>query len=61
MMPRSQRCRPSSRPRRRIEATGLRTRENVLALINPAILDRARQNDAAPPPASEPPPIMISV
>ncbi len=30
-----------------IEATGVRTRENVLRLIDPAILERARQNDAA--------------
>jgi hypothetical protein len=36
-----------------IEATGLRTRENVLALIDPAILERVRQNDAAPPAAAE--------
>ncbi len=36
-----------------IEATGLRTRANVLRLIDPAILERARQNDAAPPPAPE--------
>lgn len=36
-----------------IEATGLRTRENVLRLIDPAILDRARQNDAARPPVPE--------
>ena len=35
-----------------IEATGLRSRENVLAVIDPAILDRARRNDAAPPPAA---------
>ncbi len=34
-----------------IEATGLRMRENVLRLIDPAILKRARQNDAARPPA----------
>ena len=31
-----------------IETTGLRTRENVLRLIDPAILEEARQNDAAP-------------
>ena len=37
-----------------IETTGLRTLENVLALIDPAILDQARQNDAAPAPAPEP-------
>ena len=36
-----------------LEATGLRTLENVLRLIDPAILDKARQNDAAPPPAGE--------
>jgi hypothetical protein len=36
-----------------IEATGLRTRENVLRLIDPAILERARQNDAAPAVAAE--------
>jgi len=36
-----------------IEATGLRTRENVLRLIDPEILARARQNDAARPPAPE--------
>jgi hypothetical protein len=36
-----------------IEATGLRTRENVFRLIDPAILERARQNDATRPPASE--------
>jgi len=36
-----------------IEATGLRTRENVLRLIDPAILDEARQNDAAPAAAAE--------
>ena len=35
-----------------IEATGLRTLKNVLNLIDPAILDRARQNDAARPPAA---------
>ena len=38
-----------------IEATGLRTLKNVLSLIDPAILDRARQNDAARPPAAAPP------
>jgi hypothetical protein len=36
-----------------IETTELRTLENVLALIDPAILDRARQNDAARAPAPE--------
>ena len=36
-----------------IEATGLRTRENVLALIDPAILAGAQKNDAAPAPATE--------
>ena len=30
-----------------IEATDLRTRENVLRLIDPAILEEARRNDAA--------------
>jgi hypothetical protein len=37
-----------------IKATGLRTRENVLGLIDPAILERARQNDATRPPAPSP-------
>jgi hypothetical protein len=32
-----------------IEATGLRTRDNVLRLIDPTILERALQNDAARP------------
>jgi hypothetical protein len=32
-----------------IEATGLRTRENVLRRIDPAILEQAHQNDAPPP------------
>ena len=36
-----------------IEASGLRTRENVRRLIDPAILARARRNDAARPPAPE--------
>jgi len=36
-----------------IEATGLRTRENVLRLIDPAILEQALQNDAAPAAATE--------
>lgn len=36
-----------------IEATGLRTRENVLRLIDPAILEEARQNDAAAAAAAE--------
>jgi len=36
-----------------IEATGLRTIENVLALIDPAILAGAQENDAAPAPATE--------
>jgi len=36
-----------------IEATGLRTRENVDRLIDPAILDQARHNDAAQAPAPE--------
>jgi len=31
-----------------IEATGLRTSENVLRLIDPEILKQAVQNDAAP-------------
>lgn len=34
-----------------IEATGLRTRENVLALVDPEILERAQENDAGLPPA----------
>jgi transcriptional regulator with XRE-family HTH domain len=34
-----------------IEATGLRTRENVLRRIDPAILEQARQNDTSPPAA----------
>jgi hypothetical protein len=38
-----------------IEATGLRTRENVDRLIYPAILDQARQNDAAASPTAESP------
>ena len=33
-----------------IEATGLRTLENVLTGIDPEILDRARENDAGLPP-----------
>ena len=33
-----------------IEATGLRTLENVVALIDPEILDRAYENDAGLPP-----------
>jgi hypothetical protein len=36
-----------------IEATGLRTLANVLRLIDPAILERACQNDATRPPSSE--------
>ena len=36
-----------------IEATGLRTRENVLRVIDPAILEEARQNDAALAAAAE--------
>jgi len=36
-----------------IEATGLRTRENVDRLIDPAILEEARQNDAPPAAAAE--------
>ena len=39
-----------------IEATGLRTRANVLASIDPAILERARHNDARPPTAADLPP-----
>ena len=35
-----------------IEATGLRTLENVLTGIDPEILDRARENDAGLPPGS---------
>jgi hypothetical protein len=34
-----------------IEATGLRTRENVLRLIDPEILAQAHHNDATPPAA----------
>ena len=30
-----------------IEATGFRTRANVVRNIDPAILERARENDAA--------------
>lgn len=37
-----------------VEATGLRTRENVLRLIDPAILDRALTNDDAAAAAAEP-------
>ncbi len=37
-----------------IEATGLRTRENVLRLIDPAILVRAFDNEAAAAAAAEP-------
>jgi hypothetical protein len=37
-----------------VEATGLRSRENVLGLIDPAILVRAFANDAATPAAAEP-------
>jgi lambda repressor-like predicted transcriptional regulator len=37
-----------------IEATGLRSRENVLRLIDPAILVRAFDNDAAAAAAAEP-------
>ena len=37
-----------------IEATGLRTSENVRVLIDPATLERARQNDGTPPPTPEP-------
>ncbi len=37
-----------------IEATGLRTRENVLRLIDPAILVRALDNEAAAAAAAEP-------
>ncbi len=36
-----------------IEATGLGTRENVVTLIDPAILARAGQNDAASASATE--------
>jgi hypothetical protein len=35
-----------------IESTGLRTRENVLRLIDPAILEQAFRNDAAAKAAS---------
>jgi hypothetical protein len=37
-----------------VEATGLRSRENVLGLIDPAILVRAFRNDAAATTACEP-------
>ena len=37
-----------------LEATGLRTRENVPRLIDPAILVRAHDNQAAPTAAAEP-------
>ena len=37
-----------------IEATNLHTRENVLRLIDPAILEQARQNDTAAPSDTEP-------
>jgi hypothetical protein len=37
-----------------IEATGLRTRENVLRSIDPAILEQAFQNDAAAKTSSGP-------
>jgi len=37
-----------------IEATGLRTRENVLRLIDPEILAQAHQNDATPPADADP-------
>jgi len=36
-----------------IEETGLRTRENVLRLNDPAILELARQNDLALAAAAE--------
>lgn len=39
-----------------IEATGLRTRENVLTLIDPAILEHAGRNDTAHAAAAEPDP-----
>jgi len=39
-----------------IAATGLRTLENVLRAIDPAILDQARQNDERPATAPEAPP-----
>jgi len=35
-----------------IEATGPRSEKNAFALIDPAILERARENDAAPAPAA---------
>jgi hypothetical protein len=37
-----------------LEATGLRTRDNVLRLIDPAILVRALENDAAASAAAQP-------
>jgi hypothetical protein len=37
-----------------VEATGLRTRENVLGVIDPVILVRAFDNDAAAPATREP-------
>jgi hypothetical protein len=37
-----------------VEATGLRSRENVLGLIDPAILVQAFRNDAAATAACEP-------
>jgi hypothetical protein len=36
-----------------MEATGFKTRENVLRNIDPAILDRAAANDAAPAPPAD--------
>jgi hypothetical protein len=39
-----------------IEATGLRTRANVLTLIDPAILEQAQQNDTAHTATGEPAP-----
>ncbi len=45
-----------------IEATGLRTRENVLNLIDPAILDRAQQTTPPhrpPPPSPRPAPSFV--